>query len=177
MRVSFRIGGGRPPRHRMHHHHRHHHSHHHHYRRGASLGPGGTIVAGIFIFVLAAVLFFIGYRNNTRTDNFIETNGVVVDYHETWSDESGYLYAEIVKFNVNGVKYTCSSKSYSTYPKIIGSSMEVKYNPLNPKDAVAGSTSDSIFIYVVCGIVALAGIIVFFKGIKGGTDQIIESEE
>ena len=141
------------------------------------MGPGATIIAGLFIIIFAAFCGFLGYKNQTRTNSFIQTTGIVVDYQETWSDESGYLYSEIVEFNVNGITYVCTSKSSSNYPKIIGSSMEVKYNPLNPKDAVAGSTSDSIVVYIICGVVGFAGIILIFKGIQGGTETIRESEE
>ena len=178
MRVSFHIGG-RPQRHRHHHRHYHHRRHHHHIHHGPAtpVGSGGRIVFGIITIIIAFVVLFIGYRNQTRTEDFITTQGVVVDYHEKYDYDSGYLYSEIVVYEVDGVKYEHSSGSYSNIPRVIGSYMEVKYNPLNPKDAVVGSVSQNIFIYVIGGVFGLVGVILIFTGAKSGFISGNRSEE
>ena len=173
MGFSIHIGGGghhRPP-HRGHRHYHRPHHHHHHYHSGGGIvisSPKGMIIMGIFVLAIAIMLFFVGNHFVNSTEGFIKTEGYVVDYHETWDHESGYMYTEIVEYTVNGQTYVKSSTSSSTHPKSIGSKMTVEYNPMNPKDAVVGGASRNIMIYVIGGVFGVVGLLVLIKGIKNG---------
>lgn len=168
MRFSVHFGGG-------HHNHRHYHRPHHHYHHHHHGGGGivissskGMIIMGVIILIIASALLFAGNHFANSTEGFIKTEGYVVDYHERWDSDSGYMYSEIVEYTVNGKTYTKSSSSSSTYPKSIGSKMTVEYNPRNPNDAVVGGTTRNIMIYVIGGIFALVGVFILVKGIKNG---------
>lgn len=171
MRVNIHFGGrgrrhvdrGVPRNHR-----------HHHYYRGGRSGRGGVqsssksaIIIGIVFLLFTALFGFIAYNDANKTKNYIEISGRVVDYYDKWDSSSGqYLYSEIVEYIVDGKVYEITTSSSSSVPLPFGSRVNVYYNPVNPGVAVVNKKSNTVIIYVFCGIFGVAGIAVLFSGIK-----------
>ena len=179
MRISVHFGGRGHHGHGHRHYRRLHHRHCHNHGGGIVISsPKGMIIMGIILLAIATILFFAGNHFVNSTEGFVKTEGYVVDYHETWDRDNGYMYSEIVEYIVNGQTYVKSSTSSSTIPKPIGSKMTVEYNPRNPKDSVVGSASRNIMIYVIGGIFGIVGFFILIKGIKDGMsskhDETIE---
>ena len=163
MKVGIYVGGRRP---------------HRHYRNsgyrnsggsngggGSSASPKGKIIFGFISILLALAMGFLSYMEETKANNYIKVNGVVVD-HYTRYDNDGQSYGEIAEYEVNGHRYECSASSSSSFPKSIGSSIEVRYDESNPSACFVGSKSQNIIIYIACGAFVIAGICLIASGIK-----------
>ena len=128
----------------------------------------GAFLIG-FIFVVFSLLFgYINYNEANKRKDYIVTVGYVIDYYDKWdSSNREYTWAEIVEYTVDGKVYEVTSSTYSTNPLLYGSRVNVYYNPANPKVAVVNHQSNTIIIYLVCGILCAAGLVVMFVGVKG----------
>lgn len=158
-----------------HHGHHDHHRHHHRHHRGHSVtvthsvsSKGGTIAFGlIFLIISLAVAGVFYYINNVKGGKYVQTTGVIVDIHERYDYDSGYMYSSIAEYVVDGETYTVQDTASSSTPDIVGREVIIEYMPQSPKTARFKATiGTNLIVYGVCGVLALAGLIVFIKGIK-----------
>ena len=170
MRVSVHIGGRNSHHHKERRVPRNYHRHHrNNYSGGGGVSsPKAGIIIGIVFILFAALFGFLTYNNDMKRKDYIVTSGYVVDYYEKWDSSSGqYLWAEIVEYNVDGKVYEVTSSSSSSSPLPYGSRVNVYYNPVNPGVSVVNQKSNSIIMYVFCGIFGVVGLAVTFFGFKG----------
>ena len=132
-------------------------------RTSASMKPWQGILFGlIFAIIGAAVLWFAVSSiktYNDKNETFKPVVATVVDYNQ--NDEG--LQAIVVEYKVDGEIYRKASNSYSNMPKSIGSTVDVKYNPLNPKDAIWVNDSTNIVMPLFGGVFTLIGIIIMIS--------------
>lgn len=120
-----------------------------------------------FVFIGFGVLFLILSVSNIKTyleknKKFTATTATVVDYNT--NDEG--LYAIVVEYEVDGIKYTKVSSTYSSMPQSIGSEISIKYNPDNPKDAIWKNDSTNIILPIFAVVFTGAGVFMLIYGIK-----------
>ena len=169
MRFSVHIGGRRGPRKEKR---VPRNRNRNHYRSGRNTktisSSKGKFFFGLIFVAIALLFLLISINNANKTKDYIVTDGYVVDYYEKWdSDSDSYMWAEIVEYTVDGKIYECISSSYSNTPLPYRSRVNVYYNPVNPRVAVVNQKSNNLIIYIVCGVLGLAGLAVMFSGVKG----------
>lgn len=128
-----------------------------------TLGQGGTKVFSIIFLIIGIIVLVFGIWSYAtfakKSETYLSTNGMVVEYkYSTSTDDYGnteQLRAEVVDYRVDGETYTCSSKTYSSNAKSIGTTMEVKYNPEDPSDAYLAKDKGSWLIIAVGGTFTL----------------------
>ena len=159
--------------------HNHRHGGYRRRRRYGGVSVGTTIssstskilVAALLLFIAFTVLFFV-INGKNRTAHYVEVQGRVVDYR---INDDG-LYGEVVEYEVNGYRYIVYSNSYSSFPKNIGSSITVKYNPAAPSQAVLNTPSDNIVTYGIVLVFGVIGVILLVSGIRGKTSLVDKQE-
>lgn len=166
--MGIHISFGNGPR-RTRHDRYHYKSHHRHHRRHSVplTAKNGSIISIIFLLVGIAFLFFFFSQKN-QTQGYVSTSGRVYDYVESWDNDSyRYLYAVVAEYVVDGKIYTIRSNSYSSHPKAIGSSIEIRYNPDNPYESVIDSNDNgNIILLIVGGVMVIASICIFVKAVR-----------
>lgn len=133
------------------------------------------IIIFLVMIVFSAVGTFMIYkthRDQKMMEDYVSVVGVVVDYNEKFDvnneneptydflDED-YVYAIIVEYEVDGKFYIAYSDDYSRKPLMIGSVVEVSYDPSKPSIGVINKTADSVNGYFFGGIFLAVGPIVF----------------
>ena len=120
-------------------------------------------LAGIIALIVGIGILAFGIKNfgtaKFKQDNYIGTTAYVVSYEECELDDStGYRY--VAEYEVERSKYKISGNSCSSWmPK--RKTVQVKYNPEDPSDAViAGDTSHYFILsigvlFIGCGIIML----------------------
>lgn len=108
-----------------------------------------------------------------RKKDYISTYGYVYDYdYRSGCEYHGGIYydkegetcsmAIEVEYFVDGARYTVTSSNASSNPKLIGSKVEVKYDPSSPDKSFIGGKDDGDIIVLIAGcIMGIAGIAVF----------------
>lgn len=128
------------------------------------------LVLGIILFIISGVVGFKYFDSvksyMTKYSSYITTTSVVENYK---TSEDGTKKAIVSKYIVDGQAYFKISSDYYENPPVMGSLMQVKYNPENPAEAVWDN--DKLNIGIVVGIIAVAllgflSIIKFFVGSK-----------
>lgn len=131
-----------------------------HIQTTATMKPWQQIIFGLIFVLVGAGLIWFSVRTiteyNQKSSEFHEVAGQVIDYN--YNDDG--LQAIIVEYTVDGQKYTKISSSYSSMPKSIGTEIELKYNPDNPKEAIWVNDSANIIMPLVGVIFTIVGIIV-----------------
>lgn len=128
-----------------------------------------ALLAVIFAVIGGAILLV----TQKKTDGYVKTNAVVVDYVEKREYdrddlEYKYMYSEIVEYTVDGVKYTAQNSAYTNVPKPIGRRIEIVYDPQNPSKCVFIKNNNlfAIVFFVFSGVVILAGIAKFVADVR-----------
>lgn len=124
----------------------------------------GILFGAIFAIIGAALLWFAVSTiktYNEKSEIFKPAIATVVDYNQN----SEGLQAIVVEYEVGGETYRKASNSYSNMPKSIGSTVEIKYNPLNPKDAIWVNDSTNIIMPLVGGLFVLVGFIIIISSV------------
>ena len=131
-----------------------------------TLSFGKTIAIGAIFFIVGALVTAWGVISNIthaqKSAIFTETTAEVVDYRQN----SDGLYAIIAEYEVDGEIYTKSADDYSNIPAAIGSTVMIKYNPANPKEAIWSVDPGNIFIPIIGGAFATLGGIIILYAIK-----------
>lgn len=133
---------------------------------GKPVGASGQILFGFVSILLASAIIFVAYLEDRRSQNYISITGVVDDYSVDYDRDSGEKYSEIAEYEVNGVKYRCTSNTSSSFPKSIGSEIEVRYDKNSPSVCLVGSKSQSTVVYVCGGLFIVVGICLILSGVK-----------
>lgn len=123
------------------------------------------LIGTIFMFVgigLFVFFFFTIQTYNEKSKNYIEITSEVVDYR--YNDEG--LKAEIVQYIVDGKTYQKISNAYSNIEKPIGSKVQIKYNPKDPRDAIFKHDSTNVIVPIMGGLFTLFGVFAIIVGIK-----------
>ena len=141
------------------------------------LKPWQGILFGIIFIIFGILFLFISISTiktyNEKNKTYIETNSKVVDYEY---NEDG-LQAIVVEYVVNGETYKKVSNTYSNMPQEIGTVVLVKYNPVNPQDAIWSSDSTNIIFPIVSVVFILTGVIVIIISIKKRKNEKITEEQ
>lgn len=129
--------------------------------------PGFIIAFGI-IFILAGIvtLYFAGRNIADRAyknDFYVPVTGVVVDY--AYSDDMD-TQAIIAEYEVDGNTYKKKSNNYSSLLQHIGTTVELKYDPSRPQDAIFAKDSGTIMVPLFGAVFVVMGGIIAFAGIK-----------
>lgn len=105
-----------------------------------------TIFMIIGIIATGLVLFSL-FNKYTKTQQFEETEGEVVDIQEDTFKHSStnhrgvshtttsILYAPVYEYEVDGKTYTCASNTYTNNYPVIGDTHTIHYNPENPEES------------------------------------------
>ncbi|MDE7191117.1 MAG: hypothetical protein K2O35_01395 [Clostridia bacterium] len=100
------------------------------------------------VFILCLVIFivfaaggsFALYKNVSKTEGFVKTEAVVVDYKEKtdYDVDRGYetMYCEIVEYTVDGQTYRASNSVWTNVPEDIGKKIDIAYDPDMPSNCV-----------------------------------------
>lgn len=144
-------------------------------RTSVPMKPWQGILFGLIFAIIGGALLWFSVSSiktyNDKNETFKPVVATVVDYNQ--NDEG--LQAIVVEYEVDGETYRKASNSYSNMPKSIGSTVEVKYNPLNPKDAIWVNDSTNIIMPLIGGVFALIGVIIIISSaikMKNGEQYI-----
>ena len=89
-----------------------------------------------------------------------------MDYDESYSDDT-IVYAEVVRYVVDGNTYYITSDVSSSFPKMLGEKMKVLYDKSNPSNAIIESNNLWLIALPIMSIISIGvgvfGIIKFFK--------------
>ena len=117
------------------------------------------VVAGVGLGIIAANRIA---SYNEKNSVFVETVAEVVKYKYNSDD----LRAIVVEYEIDGTTYTKVSSSYSSHPKRIGTKVGIKYDPINPSDAIWSSDSTNIIIPVCAFVFTIAGVAIIVAAVK-----------
>ena len=135
--------------------------------------PKSKMFFGLICLVVGFVAFFLGNLVTSGGKNYETTTGVVKDYYMKYSSEGNVMYSEIAQFEVNGRWYEAVSKSQTSTPRMVGSSVQIKYNPNNPNDSYIYKKIDDYIGLIVGAVFGVVGVILLVSGVKeyisGGT--------
>lgn len=128
--------------------------------------PWQGVIFGL-LFVIVGVGLGIFAANsissyNEKDSAFVETVAEVIQYKYN----SDGLRAIVVEYEVDGNTYTKVSNSYSSSPKSIGTEVGIKYDPINPSDAIWSSDSTNVIMPIFSIIFITAGIFVIVLAVK-----------
>ena len=133
--------------------------------------PWQGVLFGIVFSIIGIFLIFFSIKTikeyKEKNETYVETTAVVIDYDMN----SDGLEAIIVEYTVNGEAYKKVSNIYSNNPKDIGSSVSVKYNPNNPKDAIWTNDSINVILPISGVLFTGIGIFVVISSIKKSKNQ------
>ena len=131
------------------------------------MGGKNTIFSLIFIVIGFALIVW-GIINiisrSKKKKTYTLTEGKVIDYAVSRSDDGSYTYGIIAEYMVDGISYTINPTSYSGTTRAkhpIGSIVKVRYNPENPFDAIFDKDGGSVLMLIVGIVFFIAGIIMF----------------
>ena len=140
----------------------------------------GIIIGVLFVLIsIVGLFYYFNFRDDVRKKDYVSVDGYVYDYDYRDGCEyyDGYYYDEEdetcmmaikVEYFVSNNRYTITSSSASSYPKSIGSKVEVKYNPTNPSNAfISGKDDGDVIILVVSSLIGVVGILALFSAING----------
>ena len=96
-----------------------------------------------------------------NNENFIATTGQIKEYDYNDSD----LKAIIVQYTVDRKVYTMKSSVYSKMPAAIGTSVDIKYNEDNPKEAIFANDYTTLAIPIAAALSILVGFVIFISDI------------
>lgn len=135
-------------------------------------------------FLVSAILIsgflclFIGihdtYQLNQKTNNYVMTEGTLIDYKVYNVDEDGTTYQLIYEYTVDSQKYTVSTDYGVENVLDVNSTRQVKYDPDNYENAVlVGTNRNNGLIYfgaffVFCGMI----FVLAFLQMKGVFDKV-----
>ena len=130
---------------------------------------GGIAVLFAFALCFATATWIL--CKYLKTNDYIKTQGEIIDIEEQWTtdgdgDSSRSVFYTI-EFEVDGTTYynvTTGWKIFGGY--YIGDTVDVYYNPENPKDVLHKKPVDillSTVCYVVAGGCAIGDIVIFRK--------------
>ena len=131
---------------------------------------------GIVFILVGVIMSFIIFPEYSKylekRKTYIETVGIVVDYDEMkreYDDEGNekieYLYAPIVEYEVDGVKYTTTYSEYSSNPQKLGSTMKLRYNENNPADVIFDNPSNYILFIILSILFIVFGVCLIIAGV------------
>lgn len=121
------------------------------------------------------------YKDQKMTMNYEITVGIVVDYRKDYEPSTNdrehgspyldedYIYAPIIEYEINDKVYTYESQEYSRNPKMIGSLVEMAYDPENPNVVIMDRTKGNIAGYIIGTILTLTGPAIIIFGIITST--------
>lgn len=139
--------------------------------RGRAMRPIEAVIFGLVFTLCGLALLFYSFQTikdyKEKDAKYIEVSAEVVDYREN----SEGLLAIIAEYEVDGEKYSKTGSTYSNSPKSIGSTVAVKYNPKNPKDAIWKNDSTNLVLPLVSTGFTLVGLLIFITGILGFKDK------
>ena len=126
----------------------------------------------IFTILIIVGLILTGFsisehiKHSNRLKYWGSVDGIVVDYDESYSDDT-IVYAEVVKYVVDGNTYYITSDVSSSFPKMLGEKMKVLYDKSNPSNAIIESNNLWLIALPIMSIfsigVGVFGIIKCFK--------------
>lgn len=128
--------------------------------------PWQGVIFGL-LFVIVGVGLGIFTANsissyNEKDSAFVGTVAEVIQYK--YNSEG--LRAIVVEYEVDGNTYTKVSNSYSSSPKSIGTEVGIKYDPINPSDAIWSSDSTNVIMPIFAAIFTIAGVAVIVLAVK-----------
>ena len=139
--------------------------------KGRPMRPIEAVIFGLVFTLCGLALLFYSFQTikdyKEKDAKYIEVSAEVVDYREN----SEGLLAIIAEYEVDGEKYSKTGSTYSNSPKSIGSTVAVKYNPKNPKDAIWKNDSTNLVLPLVSTGFTLVGLLIFITGILGFKDK------
>ena len=115
----------------------------------------------LFLFIAAAMLIFGNkalIKESNRIKEFETTTALVVDYVDCELDEGDSGVSEILEYKVDNRKYRIQANTCGSSGKMQGTEVKVKYNPVNPSDAVVASAN--ILGLIINNVAAIAMIAV-----------------
>lgn len=127
------------------------------------------LLIGIGLFVF---FFFTIQTYNEKNKSYIEITSEVTDYQ--YNDQG--LKAEIFEYIVDGKTYHKISNSYSNTEKPIGSKVQIKYNPKDPRDAIFKHDSTNVIVPIMGGLFTLFGCFDIMISIKH-RKKLVKMEE
>lgn len=105
-------------------------------------------------------------KHSNRLKYWGSVNGEVVDYDESYSDDT-IVYAEVVRYVVDGNTYYITSDVSSSFPKMLGEKVMVLYDKSNPNNAIIEGDNLGLIVLpimsIICIVVGVFGIIKCFK--------------
>lgn len=126
----------------------------------------------IFTILIIVGLILTGFsisehiKHSNRLKYWGSVDGVVVDYDESYSDDT-IVYAEVVRYVVDGNTYYITSDVSSSFPKMLGEKMKVLYDKSNPSNAIIESNNLWLIALPIMSIISIGvgvfGIIKCFK--------------
>ncbi len=125
-----------------------------------------NILAGILFLCIGVGLIAGSLIYKQSTDKKLaawpHANAVVVDYDTEYKrDNNGdreIMYTEILEFEVDGKTYRVKSTSSSNIRPLLGTTREIAYDPVNPKNFVEKSTASiALIIFIIVGAAFAVG--------------------
>lgn len=135
--------------------------------RGRAMRPIEAVIFGLIFTLCGVALLFYSFQTiktyKEKDAKYIEVTAEVVDYKEN----SEGLLAIVAEYEVDGEKYSKTGSTFSNSPQSIGSKVAIKYNPINPKDAIWKNDSTNLVLPLVSTGFTLVGLLIFITGILG----------
>lgn len=127
---------------------------------------------GLIFLVILVNIFLFGYFKFKKMDSETLSTNVVVDSH--YDDEDILMYSKTYYYSVDGISYSCASKSSSsTYPNT--DNKTIYYESSNPKKCVSEEENKINYIlllFVILPLGAIVSSIINFRKINKRLDVI-----
>ena len=124
------------------------------------------LLPGCFLLLFGSILLYVPIYmlfQIIKSFNYIETIATITSYEKSNKNEHQYRYC--AEYYIEDNKYTVLSTYSSTSTGIfppIGTQIKIKFNPLNPEEAIISPIlllSLSILIFIISGILIYFGYI------------------
>lgn len=136
------------------------------------------LVLGVILFIISGIIgfkYFDSIKSYMSKYSSYKTATSVVENYRT--NEDGTKKAIVAKYIVDGQAYFKISTDYYENPPIVGTLMQVKYNPESPSESVWDNDKMNIGIVVGIVVVALLGILSVIKYFVGSKVDDTSFEE
>jgi Protein of unknown function (DUF3592) len=136
----------------------------------SALTQPGIIVSSI-LMVLAVASVIMGIMVANRRKQWVShstlTQGTIIDVYKKYlrSDKAGHhpVYFPTVVFNVNGKRFQIVGEVGSDKTFDVGQDIPVRYNPINPDEAIVGKAEapgmNPTVFYAIGGVMVFLGIV------------------
>lgn len=133
---------------------------------------GGVAVLFAFALCFATATWIL--CKYLMANDYIKTQGTIIDIEEQWTTDgdgdSSRSVFYTVEFEVDGKTYHNRTTGWKIFGRYyVGDSVDVYYNPQNPKDVLYKKPVDiflSTVCYVVAGCCVLGDFVIFRKYVK-----------